>query len=282
MNALMRRFKAALLLVCASVMLSGCDFDVYELPLPGGTDVGDNPIEVTVMFADVLDLVPAVHGQGQRRQRRQGDRHRPRRATSPRSRSSCATTSSCPTTRRARSARPACSARSSSRSARPRRAPATSSLESGDIIPLERTRPQPRGRGGARRAQPAAQRRRRRPAEDHHPRAQPGPRGPRGLRPVGAPPDRGADGPARRGTRPTSSTRSSRSTGWRSRPRTSAGSIDAALEELPSALTTIDQQRGDLVKMLQALNRLGDVGVRVIKASKDVHHRVVPPARRRC
>ena len=45
--------------------------------------------------------------------------------------------------------------------------------------------------------------------------------------------------------------------------------IDATLEQLPSALTSLDQQRGDLVKMLRALDRLGDVGVRVIKASKD-------------
>ena len=33
--------------------------------------------------------------------------------------------------------------------------------------------------------------------------------------------------------------------------REQQGSIDAALEELPSALTSLDQQRGDLVKMLQ-------------------------------
>jgi phospholipid/cholesterol/gamma-HCH transport system substrate-binding protein len=46
-------------------------------------------------------------------------------------------------------------------------------------------------------------------------------------------------------------------------------SIDAALEELPSALTSLDKQRNDLVKMLKALNRLGDVGVKVIKASKE-------------
>jgi len=46
------------------------------------------------------------------------------------------------------------------------------------------------------------------------------------------------------------------------------GTIDQALGELPSALRTIDQQRADLVKMLQAVNRLGDVGVRVIRASK--------------
>ncbi len=46
------------------------------------------------------------------------------------------------------------------------------------------------------------------------------------------------------------------------------GNIDEALEELPSALTSIDGQRQDLVRMLQALDQLSDVGVRVIKASK--------------
>ena len=47
------------------------------------------------------------------------------------------------------------------------------------------------------------------------------------------------------------------------------GSIDAALDELPSAISSIDAQRADLVKMLKALERLGDTGVRVIRASKD-------------
>ena len=50
--------------------------------------------------------------------------------------------------------------------------------------------------------------------------------------------------------------------------RAQQSSIDSALDELPSALTSLDQQRGDLVKMLQALDRLSDVGVRVIQASK--------------
>ncbi len=55
----MRRAASALLgVLVGSVALSGCDFDVYSLPLPGGTDVGDHPIEVTVQFQDVLDLVP--------------------------------------------------------------------------------------------------------------------------------------------------------------------------------------------------------------------------------
>ena len=53
-----RVVRAAALLLAGSVMLSGCDFDIYELPLPGGTDVGDNPMTVKVQFEDVLDLVP--------------------------------------------------------------------------------------------------------------------------------------------------------------------------------------------------------------------------------
>lgn len=54
----MRRTRLALAMVAASLTLSACDFDVYQLPLPGGTDTGDDPITVTVQFADVLDLVP--------------------------------------------------------------------------------------------------------------------------------------------------------------------------------------------------------------------------------
>lgn len=53
-----RRLRALIAVLLGSVLLSGCDFDVYSLPLPGGTDVGDDPITVTVEFNDVLDLVP--------------------------------------------------------------------------------------------------------------------------------------------------------------------------------------------------------------------------------
>ncbi len=38
--------------------MTGCSFDVYKLPLPGGPDVGSDPITVTAQFRDVLDLVP--------------------------------------------------------------------------------------------------------------------------------------------------------------------------------------------------------------------------------
>ncbi len=54
----LRRTRLALGLLAASLTLSACDFDVYSLPLPGGPDTGDDPITVTAEFADVLDLVP--------------------------------------------------------------------------------------------------------------------------------------------------------------------------------------------------------------------------------
>ncbi|HET7688920.1 MAG TPA: MCE family protein [Nocardioidaceae bacterium] len=44
--------------------------------------------------------------------------------------------------------------------------------------------------------------------------------------------------------------------------------LDIALDNLPQALSSIDRQRDDLVKMLRALAELGDVGTRVIQQSK--------------
>ncbi len=48
-------------LAAASLALSGCGIlsgGVYDAPLPGGADVGEDPITVTADFTDVLDLVP--------------------------------------------------------------------------------------------------------------------------------------------------------------------------------------------------------------------------------
>lgn len=45
----------------ASVALGGCGIlsgGVYETPLPGGADVGSDPMHITADFEDVLDLVP--------------------------------------------------------------------------------------------------------------------------------------------------------------------------------------------------------------------------------
>ncbi|WP_020662823.1 MCE family protein [Amycolatopsis benzoatilytica] len=54
------RFAAAGALVTASALvLSGCGFSgVYDLPLPGGADLGSHPYTVKIQFKDVLDLVP--------------------------------------------------------------------------------------------------------------------------------------------------------------------------------------------------------------------------------
>ncbi len=56
-----RRTRAGRMAVMACVgalALSGCDFDVYSMPLPGGADLGEDPYTVEVEFRDVLDLVP--------------------------------------------------------------------------------------------------------------------------------------------------------------------------------------------------------------------------------
>ena len=45
----------------------GCDFDVYKLPLPGGPDVGDDPMTVTVLLPRRARPGAPVDGQGQRR-----------------------------------------------------------------------------------------------------------------------------------------------------------------------------------------------------------------------
>jgi phospholipid/cholesterol/gamma-HCH transport system substrate-binding protein len=53
----MNRLRIVLVLVVA-LLLGGCDFSITKAPLPGGPDVGDNPMTVHVKFPDVLDLVP--------------------------------------------------------------------------------------------------------------------------------------------------------------------------------------------------------------------------------
>ena len=117
-------------------MLSGCS--IYDAPLPGGADTGDNPITVKVMFRDVLDLVPqstvkvddvtvgkVTQGRAQGL-RRQGHRRAPGRRRPARQRPA------------PRSARPACWARSSSRSSRPQD-PSSGKLSNNDVIGLDRT-----------------------------------------------------------------------------------------------------------------------------------------------
>ena len=58
MTRVRRLTQVLVALLGAALVLTGCSFDPYQLPLPGGPDVGSDPITVTAEFRDVLDLVP--------------------------------------------------------------------------------------------------------------------------------------------------------------------------------------------------------------------------------
>ncbi|MGY4770578.1 MCE family protein [Kribbella sp. CWNU-51] len=53
-----RRTTIVAAAVAFATLLTGCDFSVYSLPLPGGAKIKGPSYTVTVEFADVLDLVP--------------------------------------------------------------------------------------------------------------------------------------------------------------------------------------------------------------------------------
>ncbi|HWD04234.1 MAG TPA: MCE family protein [Amycolatopsis sp.] len=56
----LHRFAAAgAVTTVSALLLSGCGFTgIYDVPLPGGADLGSHPYTVKVQFSDVLDLVP--------------------------------------------------------------------------------------------------------------------------------------------------------------------------------------------------------------------------------
>ncbi|TNC28668.1 MCE family protein [Amycolatopsis alkalitolerans] len=55
----MKRIALVAVGTVAALTLTGCGFgSIYNLPLPGGADVGDHPYTVRAQFSDVLDLVP--------------------------------------------------------------------------------------------------------------------------------------------------------------------------------------------------------------------------------
>jgi phospholipid/cholesterol/gamma-HCH transport system substrate-binding protein len=53
-----RLLRAGVIASGMGLVLSGCGFSPYKLPLPGGADLGSHPYTVKVQFRDVLDLVP--------------------------------------------------------------------------------------------------------------------------------------------------------------------------------------------------------------------------------
>ncbi|RVW01523.1 MCE family protein [Rhodococcus spongiicola] len=60
MRAVRMRAAAVAAGVCAvALTASACGSGgIYSIPLPGGADIGSDPIRVTIQFGDVLDLVP--------------------------------------------------------------------------------------------------------------------------------------------------------------------------------------------------------------------------------
>ena len=58
MQGLRRKLVVALTVSVMAIGLASCGFDIKNVPLPGGVDVGDNPNEYQILFDDVLDLVP--------------------------------------------------------------------------------------------------------------------------------------------------------------------------------------------------------------------------------
>nr|WP_184784721.1 MCE family protein [Amycolatopsis jiangsuensis] len=50
---------AGIVTTVSALLLSGCGFSgIYDVPLPGGADLGDHSYELKIQFQDVLDLVP--------------------------------------------------------------------------------------------------------------------------------------------------------------------------------------------------------------------------------
>jgi len=259
--------RALIGLLFGGLLLTGCDFDVYKLPLPGGADVGDDAMTVTADFRDVLDLVPKStvkvndvsvgqvtdidleegHAVVTMQVRRDVDLP----------------------------ANPTAEIRQTSLLGEkfvslspPTDGSAEGTLADGARVPLERTGRNPEveevlgalslvlnGGGVAQLKTIATEINKALDGREGSARSVL-----RQIRGFMSQLDENKDDIV---TALDSVNRLAREM------RRQQGSIDAALEELPSALRSLDQQRGDLVRMLGALDDLSAVGVKVIRASKD-------------
>ncbi|MBF6412369.1 MCE family protein [Nocardia cyriacigeorgica] len=56
---MMRRMATVAAAVLTGLLMASCSSDgIYTIPLPGGADVGSDPMHIDIRFDDVLDLVP--------------------------------------------------------------------------------------------------------------------------------------------------------------------------------------------------------------------------------
>ena len=138
------RVRLGILATVVAIVVSGCGFSPYKLPLPGGADLGDNPYTSRRSSATCsTSSRRAASASTTSRSARSPTSSS--RAGTPSSPCRSTATPACPTTPRRRSGRPAFSVRSSSPSRRPRTvapagsATATSSRSNGPAaIPSSR------------------------------------------------------------------------------------------------------------------------------------------------
>jgi phospholipid/cholesterol/gamma-HCH transport system substrate-binding protein len=262
-----RKLRTLVAILLGTVVLTGCDFDVYQMPLPGGTDVGDDPMTVTVQFTDVLDLVPKTSVKvndvnvGQVTDIRL-------KGTTAEVTIELRNTIDLPENAIAEIRQTSLLGEKFVSLKPPVDEAPEGELGDGDHIPLENTGRNPEveevlgalslvlNGGGVAQLKTIA-------TEINN--ALDGREGAtrsvlEQIRRFMSQIDENKDDIV---------TAIDSVNGLAKEVREQEGSIDAALEELPSALTSLDKQRGDLVKMLRALDDLSSVGVRVIQASKD-------------
>jgi phospholipid/cholesterol/gamma-HCH transport system substrate-binding protein len=263
----MRTFRALVAVVAGALLLTGCDLDVYKLPLPGGTDVGDDAITVTAEFADVLDLVPRSTVKvndvsvGQVSDVELDGEHA---VVTMKLRKSV----DLPANTVASIRQTSLLGEKFVSLASPTSETPEGQLADGDDIPLDRTGRNPEveevlgalslllNGGGVAQLKTIATEVNK--ALDGHEDAARSV-----LDQIRSFMKQLDDNKEDIVNAIDSVNRLAKSVHEQER------SIDAALDELPSALTSLDKQRDDLVKMLRALDHLGDVGVRVISQSKD-------------
>lgn len=261
-----RMLSAGIGLLLGSVVLSGCDFDVYKLPLPGGTSVGDDPMTVTVEFRDVLDLVPLSSVKVNEVSVGQVtdvelDGYTARVTVELRN------DTNLPDNAIAEIRQTSLLGEKFVSLEAPESGASAGKLEDNDTIPLDRTGRNPEveevlgalslvlnGGGVAQLKSIASEINLALEGREDSAKSV--------LTQIETLMTQLDDNRGDIVNAIDSINRLGASA------RQQQNSIDSALEELPSALESIDGQREDLVKMLGALNRLGDVGVRVIKASK--------------
>jgi len=267
MNRISRGLKGLLLTTACAVVLSGCEFSVANMPLPGGTDVGDDPIEITAEFRNVLDLVPQttvkvndvsvgqvtdIDLEGETAivtMQLPKDTELPNNVVAEIRQTSLL-------------------GEKFVQLAPPETGVSDATLADGDVIKLADTGRNPEveevlgalslllnGGGVAQMKTIASELNLALEGREDSAKSVF-----RQIRELMSQLDEGKADivDAIEGLNRLSIALNDQ-----------IGTIDAALEELPSALLTLDKQRGDLVKMLGALNELGDTGVRVIKASKE-------------